>query len=103
MELQIISEKIIDIRGQRVMLDVHLAELYEVETRQLKQAVRRNMERFPPDFVFEISNEDRNLLIDSMRVTVCDLALKIRHLRISSFHRTRCIDSAAHAAGMTYQ
>ncbi len=67
MELQIISEKIIDLRGQRVMLDAHLAELYEVETKQLKQAVRRNLERFPADFVFEISNEERNLLIDSMR------------------------------------
>ncbi len=67
MELQLISEKIIELRGQRVMLDAHLAELYEVETKQLKQAVRRNSERFPSDFIFEISNEERNLLIDSTR------------------------------------
>lgn len=47
MELQIIQNKIFEIRGQRIMIDLHLAELYQVETRTLKQAVRRNIERFP--------------------------------------------------------
>ncbi len=55
MELQIIQRKIYEIREQRVMLDFDLAELYEVETRALKQAVRRNNRRFPTDFMFELS------------------------------------------------
>jgi hypothetical protein len=62
MELDIIMNKIYEIREQRVMLDFHLAELYEVETKVLKQAVRRNIDRFPKDFMFEISMEEyRNL------------------------------------------
>jgi hypothetical protein len=43
------------IRGEKVMLDRDLAELYGVETRMLNQSVRRNLERFPPDFVFELT------------------------------------------------
>lgn len=50
-----ITQKIYLIRGVRVMLDRDLAELYAVETRALKQAVRRNIERFPPDFMFELT------------------------------------------------
>ena len=62
MEVQIIQQKIYEIRGQRIMLDFDLAELYEVETRVLKQAVKRNMERFPVDFMFELTPaEFRNL------------------------------------------
>jgi hypothetical protein len=45
------------LRGQKVMLDKDLARLYEVETRVLNQAVRRNAERFPSDFMFELSRE----------------------------------------------
>lgn len=67
MEIQIIQNKIYEIRGQRVMLDSDLAELYKVETKALKQAVRRNIERFPEDFMFEISNEEFNSLKDSLR------------------------------------
>jgi len=55
MELDVIHNKIFEIRGHRVMLDFHLAELYEVETKVLKQAVRRNIDRFPKDFMFELS------------------------------------------------
>ena len=58
MQLQIIQNKIYQIRGERVMLDFDLAELYEVETRVLKQAVRRNLDRFPEDFMFELSKEE---------------------------------------------
>jgi hypothetical protein len=50
------------IRGQSVMLDYDLAKRYEVETRTLKQAVKRNIERFPPDFMFEITREEYNSL-----------------------------------------
>jgi len=58
MELKIIHDKIYEIRGQRVMLDFDLAEMYETETKRLKEAVRRNPDRFPVDFMFELSNEE---------------------------------------------
>ncbi len=67
MEPTIIQNKIYEIRGQRVMLDFDLAALYQVETRTLKQAVRRNIERFPEDFMFEFSEIEYNLLKDSLR------------------------------------
>ena len=53
-----IVSKIILLREEKVILDVHLAELYGVETRTLKQAVRRNMERFPVDFMFELDENE---------------------------------------------
>jgi len=55
MELQVIQNKIYEIRGQRVMLDFDLARLYDVETRVLNQAVKRNIERFPEDFMFQLN------------------------------------------------
>lgn len=64
MELQPIQSKIYEIRGQRVMLDFDLAELYQVENRVLKQAVRRNIERFPEDFMLRLSAKEANRLID---------------------------------------
>lgn len=63
MDLQIIQNKIFEVRGCRVMLDLHLAELYQVETRALKQAVKRNIERFPGDFMFVLTKEEANLLL----------------------------------------
>ena len=62
MDIQIIQNKIYEIRGQRVMLDFDLAELYQVPTKVLKQAVRRNSERFPSDFMFEITESEYNVL-----------------------------------------
>ena len=62
MELQIIQQKIYEIRGLRVMLDADLAELYGVETKRLKEAVRRNIERFPADFMFELTRTEYNSL-----------------------------------------
>ena len=63
MELQVIQNKIYEIRGQRVMLDFDLAAIYQVETRALKQAVRRNIERFPDDFLFVLTRDEANSLI----------------------------------------
>lgn len=61
-DIEIIQRKIYEIRGQRVMLDFDLASLYGIETKVLKRSVRRNLRRFPTDFMFEISNEEvRNL------------------------------------------
>ena len=55
MSLQLIHSKIFEVRGQRVMLDFDLAELYEVETKRINEQVRRNKERFPDDFMFKIT------------------------------------------------
>ena len=63
MDLQIIQNKIFEVRSCRVMLDYHLSELYQVETRALKQAVKRNIERFPGDFMFVLTQEEANLLL----------------------------------------
>jgi len=56
--LEPIKQKIYEIRGRRVMLDSDLAELYAVETRTLNQAVKRNVERFPGDFMFQLTKEE---------------------------------------------
>lgn len=58
MQLLIIQQKIFEIRGQKVMLDFDLAALYEVETRTLNQSVKRNIERFPEDFMFKLSRDE---------------------------------------------
>jgi hypothetical protein len=58
MDQLVIQNKVFTIRGYKVMLDFDLAELYEIETRTLKQAVRRNIERFPDDFMFELTAEE---------------------------------------------
>ena len=62
MQLQVIQKKIYEIRGQKVMMDYDLAELYETETKRLKEAVRRNIKRFPPDFMFELTRNEYNSL-----------------------------------------
>ena len=57
-QLELIQSKIYEIRRQRVMLDFDLAELYQVETRVLNQAVKRNIDRFPEDFMFQVTAEE---------------------------------------------
>ena len=61
-EIQTIQSKIYEIRGQRVMLDRDLAELYQVTTGNLNKAVKRNIRRFPPDFMFQLTKEEFNKL-----------------------------------------
>lgn len=58
-----IMAKIVVLREERVILDVHLAELYGVETRALKQAVRRNKERFPEDFMFQLTDNEVDTVV----------------------------------------
>ena len=55
---EIITNKIYLIRNQKVMLDRDLAELYQVQTKRLKESVKRNIERFPEDFMFELTKEE---------------------------------------------
>lgn len=62
MEATIIQQKIYEIRGERVMLDFDLAILYAVETKVLNQAVKRNLARFPADFMFQLTQAEYNHL-----------------------------------------
>ncbi len=57
---ELVINKIYLIRGQKVMIDNDLAELYAVETKRLKEAVRRNIDRFPEDFMFELTQDEFN-------------------------------------------
>ncbi len=61
--IQSVEQQIFRIRGRKVMLSFHLAQLYEVELRALVQAVKRNLERFPTDFMFQLTPEE----MDSLR------------------------------------
>ena len=67
MDTIIIQDRIYEIRGKRVMFDFDLAEMYGIETRRLKEQVRRNLDRFPSDFMFELISEEWKEL-----VTNCD-------------------------------
>lgn len=67
MDLQLIQNKIHEIRGNRVMLDFDLAAMYKIETRRLKEQVKRNKERFPEDFMFQLSEFEWKQLI-----AICD-------------------------------
>ncbi len=58
MQLQVIQTKIYEVRGQKVMLDYDLAELYEVQTKNLNLAVKRNLKRFPVDFMFQLTKTE---------------------------------------------
>lgn len=80
-DLVIIENKIYEIRGQKVMLDFDLAEMYEIETKRLKEQVRRNMERFPSDFLFQLTEYEWNKLVAN-----CDqLPPNIKHSYILPF------------------
>lgn len=69
MQLQSIQSKNYEIRGQRVMLDFDLAELYEVETRVLNQAVKRNIERFPADFMLHLTSIEWETMLSQIVMT----------------------------------
>lgn len=69
MELEVIQNKIFEIRGCKVMLDFDLALLYNVENKRLKEAVRRNINRFPDDFMFELTKIE----YDSLRSQIASL------------------------------
>jgi len=75
-----ISSKIVKLRGKQVMLDRDLAVLYQVETRVLNQAVKRNIERFPIDFMFQLNDKEKNEL-----VTDCDRFKKLKHSTVNPY------------------
>ena len=65
-QLELIQSKIYEIKGQRVMLDFDLAELYQVETRVLNQAVKCNIDRFPEDSTFQMSAEEWAVILSHL-------------------------------------
>lgn len=79
MELQIIQNKIYEIRGLKVILDKDLALMYEVTTGNLNKAVKRNADRFPDDFMFQLTNEKFDLIFQkgtsswggTRKITLC--------------------------------
>ena len=92
MELQIIQNKIYKIREQRVMLDFDLADMYETETNRLKEAVRRNINRFPTDFMFELTNQEYTSLrsqftdLKSLTNDITNCDFKLRRFMIFTKH-----------------
>lgn len=79
-ELTLIENKITTVRGQNVMIDRDLAELYEVETKKLNQAVKRNLKRFPEDFMFQLTDAEQKEL-----VTNCDRFRNLKHSTSNAF------------------
>jgi hypothetical protein len=65
MELQVIQSKIYEIRGMKVILDRDLSQMYQVTTANLNKAVKRNIDRFPEDFMFQLSAEEVNLIFQN--------------------------------------
>lgn len=85
MELQVIQNRIYQIRGLNVMLDFDLAEMYNVQTKRLKEQVRRNIERFPSDFMFELTKTEWIEL-----VAICDqLPENLKHSTVTPFAFTQ--------------
>ncbi|MFT3883180.1 MAG: ORF6N domain-containing protein [Gemmatales bacterium] len=78
--LDAIEPRILMIRGQRVMIDADLAELYGVTTKALNQAIKRNSARFPVDFVFQLSESEKQEV-----VTICDHLARIKFSRTSPY------------------
>ena len=78
-----IQDIIYDIRGAKAMLDYDLAAIYGVETRTLNQAVKRNMERFPPDFMFRLTEEEWDALVQSGMISQIVISLLSKRKKTS--------------------
>ncbi len=87
--VEVVAHRILLIRGEKVMLDADLAELYGVPTKALNQAVKRNIDRFPDDFMFQLSKSEKDEV-----VTNCD------HLASLKFSRTLPFAFTEHGALM---
>ena len=67
-EIEKIQQKIYEVNGKKVMFDDDLAALYEVKTKRLKEAVKRNIRRFPDDFMFEVTLQERKVIIEKQKL-----------------------------------
>jgi hypothetical protein len=83
-----IQNRIYDIRGQRVMLDFDLAALYEVETKVLNQAVKRNIKRFPDDFMFQLTTIEYQDILSVVEIQTFESNDTISMNRSKIFHPT---------------
>ena len=93
MQLENIQTKIYEIRGLKVMLDFDLAELYEVQTKVLNQAVKRNIKRFPDDFMFQITRDEYNSLRSQIVTLETGRAREVYQVSALRFYRTRRVDA----------
>ena len=75
-----IDRAILFLRGLKVMLDTDLADIYDVKTSRLNEQVKRNMNRFPSDFMFQLSDEEREMVIAN-----CDHLMKIKFSRTNPY------------------
>ncbi len=80
--VEVIEQRIFLIRGEKVMIDRHLAELYAVDTRTLNQSVKRNADRFPVNFMFQLSEKERDEVI-----TICDNLLQTTRIPKRTGHK----------------
>ncbi len=67
--IDVIQNKILFIRGQKVLIDRDLAKLYDAPTMRLNEAVKRNIQRFPSDFMFQLSEEENSTLISQIAIS----------------------------------
>jgi ORF6N domain len=78
--IEVIERRILLIRGHKVMLDSHLAGLYEVPTKRLNEAAKRNLKRFPPDFMSRLTKEEA----DAFKIAFCDAKLEVANCGLKS-------------------
>lgn len=96
MELQLIQSKIYEIREHKVMLDYDLAELYEVQTKTLNQAVKRNMQRFPIDFMFRLTL-DEWMSMRSLIATASGNVSNMRSQNVTASQKKRNVSAIPYA------
>jgi hypothetical protein len=82
--IQSIQNRIYEIRGERVMLDFDIGQLYEVETKALNQAVKRNLKRFPKDFMFRLTLAEWEAML-SQSVTASQDAISLRSKSVTTY------------------
>jgi phage regulator Rha-like protein len=83
MNVKIIHNKIYEIRGHKVMLDYEIAEMFEVETRTLNQAVKRNIERFPEDFMFQLTENEWGMMRSQIATSSGSSALRSQNMTLN--------------------
>jgi len=96
MELQLIQNKIYEVRGHKVMLDFDLAELYEVPTKVLNQAVKRNMQRFPSDFMFRLTIEEWEYM-RSQKFTAFGTNMDMQSQNVTASQKKRNVSATPYA------
>jgi L-lactate utilization protein LutC len=96
MELQLIQNKIFEVRRQKVMLDFDLAELYEVQTKALNQAVKRNIQRFPSDFMFRLTFDEWEA-VRSQSATASKINKRMQSQSVTASQKKRNITATPYA------